>query len=116
MTTFTSPNKAAAAAYGGVGTGADLKQANGHAADGNGDALAAGNGHANGHGRPDGKADGFTTRSIHIGSEPDAHTGAVVPGLHVATTYKQYGVGKHNVCTSILFVDTGGSKRDDRAS
>jgi hypothetical protein len=98
MTAPTSSHNAdpAQEAYGGVGTGADLKVANGHS-NGNGN----GNGHAHAHGRTDGRADGFTTRSIHVGSEPDATTGAVVPGLHVATTYKQYGVGKHNVGASL---------------
>jgi cystathionine gamma-lyase len=68
---------------------------------------ASSNGHANGGGNGNGHAesehehvrasDGFVTRSIHVGSRPDPSTGAVVPGLHVATTYKQYGVGKHHV-------------------
>ena len=41
--------------------------------------------------------DHFTTRTIHVGSEPDAATGAVVPLLSVATTFKQDGIGKHRV-------------------
>ena len=102
MTAPSINTTAASASYGGIGQGADLKVPNGHSASvdtaaANGNAHA--NGHGHGHGRPDGRADGFTTRSIHIGSAPDANTGAVVPGLHVATTYKQYGVGKHNVRT-----------------
>jgi cystathionine gamma-synthase len=36
---------------------------------------------------------GFATRAIHAGSEPDPATGAVVPAIHVASTYKQDGVG-----------------------
>ncbi|WVO17259.1 hypothetical protein L204_104951 [Cryptococcus depauperatus] len=36
----------------------------------------------------------FATRAIHIGSEPDATTGAVVPNLSVATTFKQDGINK----------------------
>jgi hypothetical protein len=38
--------------------------------------------------------DSFATRAIHVGSAPDPVTGAIIPGLHTATTYKQYGVGK----------------------
>ncbi|WVW84953.1 hypothetical protein I302_106989 [Kwoniella bestiolae CBS 10118] len=38
--------------------------------------------------------DHFSTRAIHIGSEPDPSTGAVVPSLSVATTYKQNGINK----------------------
>ncbi|AAW47151.1 hypothetical protein CNBN1680 [Cryptococcus deneoformans B-3501A] len=36
----------------------------------------------------------FATRAIHIGSEPDPSTGAVVPSLSVATTFKQDGINK----------------------
>jgi len=36
---------------------------------------------------------GFSTRAIHAGSEPDPRTGEVVPAIHVASTYKQDGVG-----------------------
>ena len=36
---------------------------------------------------------GFETLAIHAGQEPDAATGAVVPPIHVTTTYKQDGVG-----------------------
>ncbi|WP_066521817.1 cystathionine gamma-synthase [Curtobacterium ammoniigenes] len=35
----------------------------------------------------------FSTRAIHAGQEPDASTGAVVPPLHLTSTYKQDGVG-----------------------
>ncbi|WWC62848.1 uncharacterized protein I303_105446 [Kwoniella dejecticola CBS 10117] len=38
--------------------------------------------------------DHFSTRSIHVGSEPDPSTGAVVPSLSVATTFRQEGVNK----------------------
>ncbi|WWD18706.1 hypothetical protein CI109_103160 [Kwoniella shandongensis] len=41
--------------------------------------------------------DHFSTRAIHVGSEPDPSTGAVVPSLSVATTFKQDGVGKPRV-------------------
>lgn len=37
---------------------------------------------------------GFTTRAIHYGQEPDAATGAVVPMLSMATTYKQDGINQ----------------------
>jgi cystathionine gamma-synthase len=36
---------------------------------------------------------GFSTRAIHAGSEPDPVTGAVVPAINVASTFKQDGVG-----------------------
>lgn len=68
---------------------------------GSNESPPASNGNGNGHSEHAHvhSSDGFTTRSIHVGSRPDPHTGAVVPGLHVATTYKQYGVGKHHVST-----------------
>ena len=31
---------------------------------------------------------GFATRSIHVGQEPDLHTGAVVTPIFLATTYQ----------------------------
>ena len=36
---------------------------------------------------------GFSTRAIHAGQEPDLATGAVILPLHLTTTYKQDGVG-----------------------
>ncbi|GAA4744894.1 cystathionine gamma-synthase [Modestobacter marinus] len=36
---------------------------------------------------------GFNTRAIHAGQEPDPATGAVIPPLHLTTTFKQDGVG-----------------------
>jgi cystathionine gamma-synthase len=36
---------------------------------------------------------GFETLAIHAGQEADPLTGAVVPGIHQATTFKQDGVG-----------------------
>ncbi|TFK47615.1 hypothetical protein OE88DRAFT_1686028 [Heliocybe sulcata] len=39
--------------------------------------------------------DGFGTRAVHIGSDPDSATGAVIPSISLSTTYKQDGVGKH---------------------
>jgi cystathionine gamma-synthase len=38
---------------------------------------------------------GFETRAIHAGQPPDAATGAVVPAIHLATTYAQESVGVH---------------------
>jgi cystathionine gamma-synthase len=40
-------------------------------------------------------ADSFETRTVHAGHEPDAATGAVVPPIHLATTYAQQAVGSH---------------------
>jgi cystathionine beta-lyase/cystathionine gamma-synthase len=36
----------------------------------------------------------FRTRAIHVGSEPDAATGAVIPPLYLASTYVQPGSGE----------------------
>lgn len=36
---------------------------------------------------------GFETRAIHAGQEPDPQTGAVVPPVYQVSTYKQDGVG-----------------------
>ena len=41
--------------------------------------------------------DGFGTRAIHVGSEPNQETGAVIPSISLATTYKQESVGVHKV-------------------
>lgn len=35
------------------------------------------------------------TRAVHVGHEPDAATGAVVPPISLATTFAQHGVGQH---------------------
>ena len=37
--------------------------------------------------------DGFNTRAIHAGQEPDPQTGAVVPPIYQVSTYAQDGVG-----------------------
>jgi cystathionine gamma-lyase len=56
--------------------------------------------------------DGFGTRAIHVGSDPDPSTGAVIPAISLSTTYKQDGIGNHKVgdklsCVeSRIFVDT----------
>ena len=36
----------------------------------------------------------FRTRAIHVGNEIDPQTGAVVPPIHLASTYRQPGAGK----------------------
>jgi cystathionine gamma-synthase len=38
----------------------------------------------------------FETRAIHVGQQPDATTGAVVPPLSLATTFAQQAVGVHH--------------------
>ena len=38
---------------------------------------------------------GFETLAIHAGQDPDPTTGAVVPPIHLATTYAQDDVGRH---------------------
>lgn len=35
----------------------------------------------------------FSTRAIHAGQEPDGPTGAVIPPIHVTSTYVQDGIG-----------------------
>jgi cystathionine gamma-synthase len=40
--------------------------------------------------------DGFETRAIHAGQDPDPHTGAIVPPITLATTFAQEAVGKHH--------------------
>jgi len=38
---------------------------------------------------------GFSTRAVHVGQGPDPATGAVVQPIHMATTFAQEAVGKH---------------------
>jgi len=38
---------------------------------------------------------GFETLAIHAGQPPDATTGAVIPAVHLATTYAQQAVGEN---------------------
>ena len=38
----------------------------------------------------------FATIAVHVGSEPDSVTGAVVPPISLATTYAQKGLGQLN--------------------
>ena len=45
---------------------------------------------------------GFSTKAVHVGSELDAVTGAVIPSISLSTTYKQDSVGVHKACVSLL--------------
>nr|KGA06603.1 MAG: hypothetical protein GM42_3480 [actinobacterium acMicro-1] len=36
---------------------------------------------------------GFATRAIHAGQQPDAETGAVIPPIHLSSTFIQDGIG-----------------------
>jgi len=49
--------------------------------------------------------DGFGTRAIHVGSEPNVETGAVIPPISLSTTYKQEAVGVHKV-SCLFFLST----------
>ncbi|THH23255.1 hypothetical protein EUX98_g7924 [Antrodiella citrinella] len=40
-------------------------------------------------------SDGFGTRAIHVGSDPNPATGAVIPSISLSTTYKQDAIGVH---------------------
>ena len=53
---------------------------------------------------------GFNTRAIHVGSEPDALTGAVNPPVYLTSTYAQDGVGVPR------FSDYGGVDNPTRAA
>lgn len=55
------------------------------------------NGHVNGSVKKL-HPEGFSTRAIHIGSEPNPETGAVIPPISLSTTYKQDAIGVHKVC------------------
>lgn len=37
----------------------------------------------------------FSTKAIHVGSEPDPATGAVTVPIYQTSTYAQEGLGKH---------------------
>ncbi len=41
------------------------------------------------------KLNGFATRAIHAGQQPDEETGAVAPPIHPTSTYVQQEIGKH---------------------
>ncbi|KAF9652313.1 hypothetical protein BDM02DRAFT_2910348 [Thelephora ganbajun] len=53
--------------------------------------------------------DGFGTRAVHVGSEPDQVTGAVVPSISLATTYKQDSVGNDR---GFVYSRTGNPNRN----
>ncbi|CAG8518468.1 1850_t:CDS:2 [Acaulospora morrowiae] len=38
---------------------------------------------------------GFGTKAIHVGQEPDPHTNAVIPSISLSTTFKQSSIGVH---------------------
>lgn len=38
---------------------------------------------------------GFATRAIHVGQEPEPHTGAVIPPIYATSTYAQTSPGVH---------------------
>ncbi|KAF9479850.1 hypothetical protein BDN70DRAFT_981821 [Pholiota conissans] len=60
--------------------------------------LVNGNGvHTNGftHHHIKKHVDGFGTRAIHVGSEANEETGAVIPPISLSTTYKQQAIGVH---------------------
>ena len=40
------------------------------------------------------RARGFASRAVHVGSEPDSETGALVPPIHLATTFAQESPGR----------------------
>ncbi|KAF9445354.1 hypothetical protein P691DRAFT_777640 [Macrolepiota fuliginosa MF-IS2] len=52
------------------------------------------NGHVNGSLKKR-HLEGFSTRAVHVGSEPDPETGAVIPPISLSTTYKQDAIGVH---------------------
>lgn len=54
------------------------------------------NGTSNGHSASK-PSFGFATRAIHVGSEPNAETGAVIPPISLSTTFAQDGVGNFKV-------------------
>jgi cystathionine gamma-lyase len=41
--------------------------------------------------------DGFGTCAVHVGSEMNEETGAVIPPISLSTTYKQSAIGIHKV-------------------
>lgn len=71
------------------------------------------------HGHADGlkkRVDGFGTRAVHVGSDANEETGAVIPPISLSTTYKQSAIGVHKVniylrffcfLTDVLFLKKG---------
>lgn len=60
------------------------------------------NGYANGNGKAAHEDYAWATRVIHAGSEADEQTGAVIPPLSLATTFKQSAVGVHKVSAACI--------------
>jgi len=52
----------------------------------------------------------FATRAIHVGQEPDPVTGAVIPPISLATTFKQKAAGVH---TGFEYSRTGNPTRNN---
>ena len=48
--------------------------------------------------------DGFGTRAVHVGSDANEDTGAVIPPISLSTTYKQNSIGVHKVCDFFFFL------------
>jgi hypothetical protein len=40
---------------------------------------------------------------MHVGSDPDEATRAVIPAISLSTTYKQTGIGNHKVHINTSF-------------
>ncbi|MDH6424944.1 cystathionine gamma-synthase [Aurantimicrobium minutum] len=54
---------------------------------------------------------GFNTRAVHAGQEPDQLTGAVIPPIHLSSTYAQDGVG--NLRSGYEYSRSGNPTRDN---
>jgi cystathionine gamma-lyase len=48
--------------------------------------------------------DGFGTRAVHVGSDANEETGAVIPPISLSTTYKQSAIGVHKVKAKIVLL------------
>lgn len=48
--------------------------------------------------------DGFGTRAVHVGSDANEETGAVIPPISLSTTYKQSAIGIHKVTDELIDV------------
>jgi hypothetical protein len=69
---------------------------------GNGTAADAAGKQKQAQQHPDHQNHGFATRALHVGSEPSAETGAVIPAISLSTTFAQDGVGGIKVSLSSL--------------
>jgi hypothetical protein len=59
--------------------------------------------HSNGIKKLEQPQEGFGTRAVHVGSDPDPSTGAVIPAISLSTTYKQHGIGNHKVRVRVMW-------------